>query len=240
MMLLLRLLLFLIVSLILLRGKTTKPLKCFSAQTWKGKDVLPLYLFFMVVPLLGFVLHKSAIRAHIYYFLWIGLSLVVAMGLVAWFYIIPIKREKQSIESIGMKLKDGYLLMVINSILLFLILGIIGYNEPSVFTYKTAIVMLTAFLVVSFWPVLEEVFYLGIMYIPLSRILGLLFGAVLVSLSSAFAHYHYDLENILMNSVVMAFGCFVYVKTRRLIWPIVMHSLLNSFVLLRDLNYIYF
>jgi membrane protease YdiL (CAAX protease family) len=234
-----RLLFFLLASALLINGKGKRLFPRFVNQSWTTRDVLPLYVLFAFAPLLVFVLHNAIASVSLYYICWVAVSFAMATILLVWIYKVLLRKQDETIKAIGINSGDFLLLMLFNIVIYFALISILLLTKKatpgaSVF----GLVLTSLFMTVTFWPILEDVFYLGILYIPTSRIIGLGYGAVFVSVSCAVSHYHYGLENLMMKGVMMAFSCYIFVKSERLVFPIGLHSLTNSIVFWRDLNQI--
>ena len=91
-------------------------------------------------------------------------------------------------------------------------------------------------IILVFWPLIEEVFYLGMLFIPTTRVVGLIKGAVLVSLLGALIHFGHRAPSLALNFLMGLLGCYLYVKTRRILVPLLVHSGLNFIMLMRDLT----
>jgi len=75
------------------------------------------------------------------------------------------------------------------------------------------------------------------MFIPVSRLVGLKAGAVLVSLLRILIHFNYNIQELMTNFALLGLlGCYLYIKTKRIIAPLILHSFINFFVSLREIG----
>jgi membrane protease YdiL (CAAX protease family) len=74
------------------------------------------------------------------------------------------------------------------------------------------------------------------MFIPTSRILGLLNGAVLVSLLRTVIHFGNNLPVLAISFIMGLLGCYLYIKIKRILVPLLLHSSFNFFVLMQELS----
>lgn len=229
-----RLVFFFFVSILLLKTKKNKEIKFFREQRWSSKDILPTYLIFTLMPLTVFLLYETNFLRVYYSAFWYIFTLLTGIILFVSVIKIIVRKGNLSVKVIGFELSDIYLFTICNIIIYSIIIFVLASKRPEQFN-NVIFLMLNAFMIITFWPIVEDVFYLGMMLIPTSRITGLKCGAILVSLSSVLAHYHYGIANIVMNFLIVLFTCYLYVRTEKIIFPIMFHSLINSFVLLRDL-----
>lgn len=79
-------------------------------------------------------------------------------------------------------------------------------------------------------PILEEIIFRKIIFGSLHKRFNFFVAALLSGL--AFALVHFDFKHIFVYFVIALTFSFLYVKTKRLIVPIVAHVSMNSFVLL--------
>lgn len=233
---LIRLMFFLAVSILLLRAKRLKGIDSFHEQTWLGKDILPIYFVFTLTPLIVFIFRRTSPPGVSYLSLWYAFTLFMTIMLFVLGRTIIIKDRNLSVKVIGLRSSDIYVFILFNLVLYFILFILISDTKNPEAISHVILPMLNAVMIVTIWPALEGLFYLGMMFIPTCRIAGLKLGAILVALSSVLAHYHYGLANIFINLLIVLFYCYLYFKTKRILFPVLLHSLVNFFILLRDLS----
>ena len=86
-------------------------------------------------------------------------------------------------------------------------------------------------------PLFEEVFHKGMLFITTSRKVGLLVGAIFVSFLQTLVHFTYNIPELQFIFIIIGLlGCYIFVWTRKIIAPLLLHSTLNFVVLMRDIN----
>lgn len=230
-----RLLFFLIIAIFLFRTKETKDIQYFREQTWSVRDILPTYLLLSFLPLIGLYLY-NVFPIKLYY-LAVTHILTILAALILFLTIkkVIIHKRQLSYKVIGLKSYDIYIYLIVIFASYGMIIGIILANDK-IHSYSGIFhTTLYAFTVIGLWPIIEDIFYIGIMLIPTSRTTGVTIGAVIVSLSRTLAHFHYGPKAILTNGILALLGCYLYIKLKRILAPVLLHSLVNSALLLRDL-----
>jgi membrane protease YdiL (CAAX protease family) len=227
---------FLLVALVLWKGKGNKLGDCFPLQKWPGSKTLSLFFVFVLVPLLAFAAHGFVEAKRHYFLIWYGLSMLMASTLALWIKWNVIDGLRLSLRALGFSRKDLYILCSFSLCVYFLILAVSSGSEKLALFQGRVYLLLADFALVTLWPIIQETFFLGIMYVPISRITGVKLGAVLVSLSSSFSHYHYGLGALSLSFMIGILSCYIYFKFQRIIYPIVIHSFMNSLVLLREVG----
>jgi membrane protease YdiL (CAAX protease family) len=149
------------------------------------------------------------------------------------------KRRLMPLSALGAKSSDIYWILLFNAIQ-FVVLLILLYDRSSIESYSRVFLLLGYIsLALIFWPIIESVLYLGMMFMPTSRIVGLVKGAVLISLLQALSHFnHNSIEMVINFTLFGLLGCYFYIKTKRIIVPLLLHSAINFFVLLHDLKFL--
>jgi membrane protease YdiL (CAAX protease family) len=146
------------------------------------------------------------------------------------------KRKILSLNVIGAKSSDVYWVIILiaiqHSVLLY-----IFYNKNIMSNSSHVFWILgISSITLIFWPIIESVFFLGLMFIPTGRIVGLVKGAVLISILQALIHFNHDFWEVFINFALFGIlGCYLYIKSRRIIVPLLLHSTINFFVLLRSI-----
>jgi membrane protease YdiL (CAAX protease family) len=122
----------------------------------------------------------------------------------------------------------------------FTVLSIILYSRNPSADYNRVLWMLGHFsITLIFWPIIESVLYLGMMFIPTIRIVGIVKSAVLISLLQALSHLNYNSIEVVINFVLFGLlGCYLFIKSKRIIVPLLFHSVINFFVLLREIKFL--
>jgi membrane protease YdiL (CAAX protease family) len=141
-------------------------------------------------------------------------------------------RKILSPEVIGAKNFDLYWLAILIAIQ-YSILLICLYSKNSESGSISIFWMLGYFsITLIFWPIIETVFYLGMMLIPTSRMFGLIKGAILISSLQALSHFNYNSVEVVITFIIFGLlGSYLYIKSKRIIVPLLVHSLINFLVL---------
>lgn len=225
------------ITILLLTRKENNHVEYFSQQTWSTKEILPVYLVLIFLSFICFILYKNYNVGRLYIFA--SLIYTFLTGSILFFYAKRIMSRKGifSFETIGAKSYDLYWLSILIAIQCS-VLSVILYNKFSIEDYSHIFWLLVYFSVVLFfWPVIESVLYLGMLFIPTGRIMGLVKSAILISLLQALSHFHNNPSELLINFIIFGLlGCYLYIKSKRIIVPLMVHSSINFFILIRDLN----
>jgi membrane protease YdiL (CAAX protease family) len=225
------------ITVFLLMRKENSQVEYFHQQTWTTREVLPVYWVFIFIFLIWLVLFKINPDERLYIFA--SYILTFLAGFILFFSAKKTlsKRKLLSLKVIGAKITDIYLLLILIFIQ-YSILLVYLYNRNSELDYSRILIMLGYFsITLIFWPVIESVFYLGMMFIPTSRLVGLMKSAILISLLQALSHFYYNLPEVIINFLIFGlFGCFLYIKSKRIILPLMVHSSINFLLLLRDIK----
>lgn len=224
------------ITIVLWTRKEKQQVPYFPQQTWPTKEMLPVYWSFALISLISFVLYRANPHGGFYLVTSPVLTLLAGAVLFVATKLIIFKR-RLSLNVIGFKKRDVYWFLILVaiqfSILIFLFFT--GKITEQCNGVLWPIVYFSIILV--FGPVIEEVFYLGMMFIPTSRIVGLKTGAVLVCLLQALVHFDHNAAELATNFGIFGLlGCYLYIKTKGILVPLLVHSSINFFVLLRDLN----
>ena len=83
-------------------------------------------------------------------------------------------------------------------------------------------------------PILEEIIFRKIIFGSLYKRMNFFLAAILSAL--VFAAFHVDFSHLLMYTAMGLVFAFLYVKTKRIIVPIIVHAGMNSFVVLMQYN----
>jgi membrane protease YdiL (CAAX protease family) len=230
--LIIKLMLILAITTFLLIKKENKFIKYFTHQGWSIRQVIPIYWILIFLNLILFFIYQVNGATPFYI---VASYLITFLSCFTIFLaaslILKIK-NLISLEIIGAKSFDLYWLAMIIVLQYSLLYFLYGNNSKSIFMmfgyYSITLV---------FWPIIESLLYLGMMFIPIVRMVGLLKGAVLVSLLLSLSHFNYSPAGVIVTfSIFGLLGCYLYIKTKRIIIPLLVHSSINCFVLIRDVS----
>lgn len=132
-----------------------------------------------------------------------------------------------SILGIGMAFASQYVAALINTFLLGVEPG--SENTEMIVNMATA-VPLMMIVVAVFVPIMEEIVFRMVIFGSLFKRFG--FWIAAISSGLIFAIVHWDFENLLVYLAMGIVFAFLYVKTKRIIVPIMAHVGINSFVML--------
>jgi membrane protease YdiL (CAAX protease family) len=162
-------------------------------------------------------------------------------GFVLFFAISRIicKGRLTPLSVLGAKNSDIYWILLLAAIQ-FSVISIFLYDRSSIESYSRIFLLLGHIsIALIFWPIIESVLYLGMMLIPTIRIVGIVKGAILISLLQALSHFNHNPFEMVLNFTLFGLlGCCLYLKTKRIIVPLLLHSAINFFVLLHDLKFL--
>lgn len=232
---LLRLTFLLAITILLLTIKKNHRIEYFQEQTWSIKEALPIYWAIVFITVIGLFLSKdispsrlSIIVSYIHTFL-VGFILFVPV-------ILIIYKRRLAFTVLGFKKCDVYWFLIF-FVIQFSILIVLLFVVKSPKSYSHTLWGLSLIsITIVFWPIIEEVLYLGIMFIPVSRLVGLKAGAVLVSLLRTLVHFNNNIPELMTNFALFGLlGCYLYIKAKRIIVPVILHSFINFFVSLREI-----
>lgn len=226
------------ITVILLTRKKNIQVEYFSQQTWSTREVLPVYWIFILIFLIWLFLYKIYPNKRFYIFASYLFTFLAGFILFFTTKIVMGRRRVFSLKVIGGKSSDLYWLLLL-IVIQYSILSFFLFNRNSASHHGYIFWMLGYFsITLVFWPVIESVFYLGLMFIPTSRNVGLLKSAVLISLLQALSHFNYNLSEVAINFILFGLlGCYLYIKSKRIIVPLLVHSSINFLVLMRDLKF---
>jgi len=229
-----RLLFISIITFFIATKPEVKEITYFSKQTWNAKETIPFYLGFALLALISFILYKNVSNYIVYQILTYVISLIAGLILLLSIKLIILKK-KISIEVIGLKTSHIFW-FIIFFIIQYLIL-IIFCISKFIQNYNLLIWSLIYFsTVLIIWPTIEVVFFLGMVFIPTSRKVGLLLAAVLISLLQSLYHFNLNAPALIINFLLVGIlACYFYLKTKGILVPLLLHSSLNFFILFRDL-----
>lgn len=177
----------------------------------------------------------SSIYGQIFSF---TLSLIVILGLLKPDLALEQLESKTKIGGIILWSVIGFFMVYLGQIIAALIeLHILGIEPGSENT--TLIVdiidMVPIFFIVPaiIGPILEELVFRKVIFGGLHKKMNFFFAASLSSI--VFSVFHRDFEHILVYAAIGFIFAFLYVKTKRIIVPIIAHMAMNTFVLLIQL-----
>lgn len=224
------------ITVLLLIKKENIKIEDFPQQTWSTKEVLPVYWIFIFIYLTLFILYNNYPSGRLY-IIASYISTLLAGSILMLAVIIMGRRRIISLKVIGARSSDFYWFLILIAIQ-YSILLVFLYDENFVTGQSRIPLLLLYFsIILVFWPVIESIFYLGMMFIPTSRIVGIIKGAVLISLLQALSHFNYSSADVVVNfSTFGLLGCYLYIKSKRIIVPLLVHSFINFLVLMRDLK----
>lgn len=191
----------------------------------------------IIIPLVlqsafGFDPLISSIYGQIFTF---TLSLLIILSLLRPDFELEKAESKTGVGGILLWSVIGFFMVYIGQIVAALIeLHILGIEPGSENT--TAIVdvidMIPIFFIVPaiIGPVLEELVFRKVIFGALHKKMNFFFAASLSSI--VFSVFHGDFEHILVYAAIGFIFAFLYVKTKRIIVPIIAHMTMNTFVLL--------
>ena len=229
-----------ITFLLIIKKRNIKNLKVeyFPQQKWSIREVLPVYWIFIFITLISVILYQENPSRRLYIFE--SFISTILAGFILIFALKRIMRKWKilSISVIGAKSSDIYWIIALGAIQ-FSLLSVILASRNSVSVDSRFFLMLGHFSITLIcWPILESVLYLGMMFIPTIRIVGLVKSAVLISLLQALSHFSYNSMDVAINFALFGLlGCYLYIKSKRIIIPLLLHSIINFFVLLRDIKF---
>jgi membrane protease YdiL (CAAX protease family) len=203
------------------------------------RELLPVYWIFVFISIITVILFKTNSLVHLY--ILVSLITTLLAGFVLFFAIKKImgKRRLMPLNVLGAKSSDIYWILLFTAIQFGVVL-ILLYDRSSIESYSRVLLFLGHIsLALIFWPIIESVLYLGMMFIPTSRIVGLVKGAILISLLQALSHFnHNSIEMVINFALFGLLGCYFYIKTKRIIVPLLLHSAINFFVVLHDMKFL--
>jgi membrane protease YdiL (CAAX protease family) len=235
-----RILFLLAITVFLSLKKEQHKVEYFPHQTWSAKKLLPVYWVFILVLSTLFLIHRVNPNKALYIILSSAFTLLIFSFLIIFLRRISSEITLTSLEIIGAQKSDLYYLLILiiiqNCILIILLL-----QNNAAFNFHRIIFILGYFsITLVFWPVIESIFYLGMMFIPVSRIVGLIQGAILVSFLQTLSHFSYNLEELVQNFILFGLlGCYLYIKCKRIIVPVLLHSSINFLSLLKDIRVLF-
>ncbi|MGM8216735.1 lysostaphin resistance A-like protein [Bacillaceae bacterium W0354] len=132
----------------------------------------------------------------------------------------------------------GFFLAIFSQVIAnYITIEYIGVDEPSENTASIMeMVEVNTFLViviVLFAPILEEIIFRKIIFGELHKRMNFFIAAILSALT--FAVLHWDFNFILSYIAMGLVFAFLYVKTKRIIVPIIVHAMMNGYVVVVQL-----
>jgi len=226
-----------LISVFLLFKSGNKQITIFERHDWTVNRILPVYWSLAVLSLVGVIAYWFMPNKFHHQLLLFPLTIVAGVILFTTLRRV-VSKQNGSMKVIGLKKNDIYYFIAVAAIQI-VALGVLLHKNSIKFIHIPFLLSYFSIPLIC-WPVIEEVYYRGMLYIPTSRKVGLLVGAILISLLQALIHFDQDTPALTINFTVLGlFGCYLYIKTRRIIVPLLLHSSLNFFVLLRDLKGIF-
>ncbi|AQQ52160.1 CPBP family intramembrane glutamic endopeptidase [Planococcus lenghuensis] len=202
---------------------------------------------FLIIPLhnyfLGQELSAEAARfaaAGWVTFITFGLGLLVIIFLIfrdKRFFDIWQGKESSIWAAIGWGVL-GFFLLLVGQSLAAIIEVAFGIEPGSENTASIAMVAAAApimiIAVVLFGPILEELIFRRVIFGSLNQTMNFWLATAISAL--AFAAVHMEFVHLLLYFTTGLILAFLYQKTKRLLTPIIAHVLLNSYVMLIQLN----
>jgi len=230
-----RLAIILAITILLLTIQKKHQIEYFQEQTWSIKEALLIYWAITLITAIGLFLSKdispsrfSIVVSYIHTFL---------VGFIVFIPVILIINTRQlAITVIGFKKSDVYWFLIF-LVIQFSILIVLLFVVKSPKSYSNTLWGLSLVSITTvFWPIIEEVLYLGMMFIPVSRLAGLKTGAILVSLLRILIHFNYNIPKLMTGFALFGLlGCYLFIKTKRIIVPVILHSFINFIVSLQEI-----
>ena len=225
------------ITVFLLTQKENNQVEYFPQQTWSVREVLPFYWSLLLLLIIWLILFKT--KSDVYRYISVSYLLAFLAGSILFFAVKKIMGERglSPIKTIGAKSNDLYWLLLLvaiqYSILLFYLYRINSLSDPLRIIWMLGYFSIT----LLFWPIIESVLYFGMMLIPTSRLVGLIKSAVLISLLQALSHFYYNISEVVINFTIFGLmSCYLYIKSKRIIVPLFVHSSINFLLLMRDLK----
>ncbi|MCT1905471.1 CPBP family intramembrane glutamic endopeptidase [Oceanobacillus sojae] len=198
--------------------------------------IIMQFSVYLAVPLLVFVFHADPVLANIY---WAVFSFTAGLVIVLWF-LKPDMQLRAHPDAAG----AGAIIVwsVLGIIMALLAQGLAATIELEVFgidpgSENTQGLMNLARIAPIFIilpsilaPILEEIIFRKIIFGSLYKKMNFFFAALISSL--IFAVIHLDFMHIMVYASMGFVFAFLYVQTKRIIVPIIVHAGMNSLVVL--------
>lgn len=201
---------------------------------------LALILGGVVVPLFlqaafGFDLLISSIYGQIFTF---TLSLIIILALLKPDLSLEKQESKTGIGGILLWSVIGFFMVYIGQIIAALIeMHFLGIEPGSENTAQIVniIEMVPIFFIIPaiIGPIIEELVFRKVIFGALHKKMNFFFAALLSSV--VFSAFHLDFTHLLVYAAIGFIFSFLYVKTKRIIVPIIAHITMNTFVMLIQL-----
>jgi membrane protease YdiL (CAAX protease family) len=226
-----------ITLLLIFREKENK-IDIFPQQTWSVNEVLPIYWIFILISISSVIFYKTNPSGHTYDTASYLLTFLAVFILFFAAKKITDKRKILSISAIGAKSSDIIWILLFTSIQFCALSIFLLYEKNSIESYSHVIRLFGHFsIALVFWPIIESVLYLGMMLIPTTRRVGVVNGIVIISLLQALSHFNDNTIDTILNFTFFGLiGCYLYIKIRRIIVPLLLHSAINFLILLREIK----
>lgn len=198
--------------------------------------ILMQFSVFLAVPLMVNIFHMHPMDASVY---WAVFSFTVGLVIVLWF-LKPDMQMRSHPEAAG--IGSVILWSVLGVIMALLAQGLAASIELEIFgidpgSENTQGIMemaraLPIFIILPaiLAPVLEEIIFRKIIFGSLYKKMNFFLAALISSL--IFAIIHMDLAHTLIYATMGFVFAFLYVKTKRIIVPIIVHAGMNTLVVL--------
>ena len=206
----------------------------FKGQGWHLREIIPYYVGALLLFYAFMGISKSA-ESHLSLLLMnfgqtIIFGVIVGSGL-----LITLRKVKGKVSVLGVQSADLYWIIICfvlqHGIFTHYFIRKLGDIDLIRFTLLSAYNFFSNILS----PIIEEYLISGLMLIPACKIFGLAAGVISVSILRALTHLNYNSIQLFSNFIVFGIiGSYLYLRTKRLVIPIIYHSLLNFLITLRD------
>ncbi len=225
------------ITVYLLMRKENNQVEYFPQQTWSIREVLPYYWGLIFLLIIWLIMFKTRSDRHSYTLVSFVLTFFACSILFIAVKKITSRGGMSPIKAIGAKSNDFYWLLLFvviqYSILIVYLYSINSYLNPLRLLWMLGYFSITLLV----WPIIESVLYLGLMLIPTSRKVGVIKSAVLISLLQALSHFSYNISEVATNFTIFGLlGCYLYIKSKKIIVPLFVHSSINFLLLIRDIK----
>jgi membrane protease YdiL (CAAX protease family) len=228
-----KLIIMVFISVFLLCKSENSAITIFEPQNWSILQILPIYWIYAVLSLISVFVYPSLFSKGYY-----QIPIPVAIfSVVILFAIIRHFAEKKSGFLKLVCLNKTHIYYFIAFILLqFVAVGTLLYKNNIDLTRITYILSFSS-VVVVFAPIIEEVYFKGMLFIPTCRKAGIFFGALLISSLQTLVHFTSTLPQLLVIFFILGLlGSYLFIRTRKIIAPLFLHSTFNFIVLMREIN----
>ena len=224
-----------IITVFLIAKPDSRRINHFPHQIWTPRELLPVYWIFVFLSLISLLLYKNISSHLVYQVISYLLSLLAMFALFLGIKKV-IFRRKLSLQVVGLKFSYFLWFLILVAVQYAILVTFVPDKNIGNFEIIWPFIYFSSVLIL--WPIIEEVFFLGMLYIPTSRRIGLIKGAFFVSLLNTLMHFNHTIFELPINLVIVLLGCFLYIKTKGILVPLLLHSSLNFLTLLRELKLI--